>query len=181
MNTIRIPTIYWPGMFYTLCDIPVLVAFIIFGVKIGFLVEAVHIIGQEIFFSAGAAGIVVYPMGFLTLLFMFSGVYLASKLETRRAASGKQFGEKRRTLYFTGFATALRGGLMPIIDYAVLYNVLLPLVLSIPIPETYIAALVPSFVLYNITSALYAVPLAYLTAKKVSKYLKIETSIPMKT
>ena len=70
---------------------------------------------------------------------------------------------------------------MPIIDYAVLYNVLLPLVLSIPIPETYIAALVPSFVLYNITSALYAVPLAYLTAKKVSKYLKIETSIPMKT
>ena len=168
-------------MFYTLCDIPVLVAFIIFGVKIGFLVEAVHIIGQAIFFSAGAAGIVVYPMGFLTLLFMFSGVYLASKLETRRVASGKQFGEKRRTLYFTGFATALRGGLMPIIDYAVLYNVLLPLVLSIPIPETYIAALVPSFVLYNITSALYAVPLAYLTAKKVSKYLKIETSIPMKT
>lgn len=181
LNTVRIPAVYWPGFFYTLCEIPVLVAFIIFGLKIGFLVEALHIVGQEIFFPVGPGGIVVYPMGFFTHLFMFSGIYLASKFITRRAASGKQFGEKRRTLYFTGFATALRGGLMPIIDYAVLYNVLLPLVLSITIPETYIAALVPSFVLYNITSALYAVPLAYLIAKRVSNYLKIETSIPMQT
>jgi riboflavin transporter FmnP len=139
LNTIRIPTIYWPGMFYTLCDIPVLIAFIIFGVKIGLLVEAVHIAGQEIFFPVGPPGIVVYPMGFFTLLLMFSGIYLASKLITRRAASGKQFSEKRRTIYSTGIATALRGGLMPIIDYAVLYNVLLPLVISISSRETYIA------------------------------------------
>ena len=68
---------------------------------------------------------------------------------------------------------------MPIIDYAVLYNVLLPLVLSITIPAAHIAALVPSFIVYNITNALYVVPVAYLVAKRVSKYLKMETSIPL--
>ena len=179
LNTIRIPSIFWPGFAYSFCEIPVLVAFLIFGFKIGFLVEAVHIVGQEIFFSAGPAGIVVYPMGFIFVPFMFFGIYLASKFLARRAASGKQISEKKRALYFAGFATALRGGIMPIIDYTIMYGILLPLVLSITIPAAYIAALVPSFIIYNITSALYAVPIAYLIAKRVSKYLKIETSIPM--
>jgi len=70
---------------------------------------------------------------------------------------------------------------MPIIDYAVLYSVLLPLVLNTSIPEAYILALVPSFVIYNVTSTLYAVPIAYITAKRVSEYLKIETRFPLST
>jgi riboflavin transporter FmnP len=179
LNTIRIPSIFWPEFAFSVCDIPVLVAFLIFGFKIGFLVEAVHIAGQEMFFPAGPAGIVVYPMGFIFVPFMFFGIYLASKFIARRAASGKQISEKRKTLYFTGLATALRGGLMPIIDYTVMYGILLPVVLSITIPAAYIAALVPSFIMYNITSALYAVPIAYVIAKRVSKYLKIDTSISM--
>jgi hypothetical protein len=39
LNTIRIPTFYWPGWFYTLSDIPVIVAFLIYGFRIGILVE----------------------------------------------------------------------------------------------------------------------------------------------
>jgi riboflavin transporter FmnP len=179
LNTIRIPTIYWPGYVYTLCDIPVLVAFLVFGFRIGFLVEAIHIAGQEIFFPVGPAGIVVYPMGFFVHLFMFSGIYLASKLINSRTLSDKKPGVRKHTIYFTGFAVAVRGALMPIIDYAILYHILLPLVLSIPISTAYIVALVPSFVLYNVTSTLYTVPVAYLVAKKVSKYLRIETSTPM--
>ena len=179
LNTIRIPSIFWPGFAYSFCEIPVLVAFLIFGFKIGFLVEALHIAGQEIFFPAGPAGIVVYPMGLIFVPLMFSGVYLASKFLARRAASGKQISEKNRTLYFAGFATALRGGIMPIIDYTIMYGILLPLVLSITIPAAHIAALVPSFIVYNITNALYVVPIAYLVAKRVSKYLKMETSIPL--
>lgn len=137
-----------------------------------------HIAGQEIFFPVGAAGIVVYPMGFFFHLLMFSGIYLASKLVNIRTASGKQFDGKQRRLYFVGFATAFRGGFMPIIDYAVLYSYLLPLVFNTLIPEAYIVALVPSFILYNVTSTLYAVPIAYIIAKRASTFLKIETSIP---
>ena len=181
LNTIRIPTFYWPGFFYTLCDIPVLVAFFLYGFKIGILVEVLHIVGQEIFFPVGPGGIVVYPMGLITHLLMFSGIYLASKFISRKAASKKQFGEKKKTIYFTGLATALRGGLMPIIDYLVLYSILLPLALGITIPATYILALVPSFFLYNVTSTLYAVPIAYLIARKTSNYLKIHAKFLIPT
>jgi riboflavin transporter FmnP len=177
LNAIRIPTIYWPGMFYLLCDIPVLVAFLIFGFKIGFLVEAVHIVSQEIFFPVGPAGVVFYPMGFFTHLFMFTGIFLASKFLNRRAVSEGKIAIRKRTLHFTGFAVAFRGALMPIIDYGLLYYFLLPLVLGRVIPQVYISGLVASFILYNVTSALYVVPIAYVIARKTSKYLRIETSI----
>jgi len=174
LNVIRVPAVYWPGIFYTFCDIPVLVAFLIYGFKIGFMVEVIHTLGQEIFFPAGPGGIVFYLMGFFIHLFMFSGIYLASKFMNRKNASIAGFSEKKRTIYFTAFAATFRGGLMPIIDYAVLYNILLPLVLGITIPETYIVALVPTFVFFNISSTFYAVPIAYFIARKTSKYLRIK-------
>ena len=173
LNIFRIPVFYWPGFSYTISEIPVLVAFLIYGFKLGFLVEAIHIIGQEIFFPAGMAGLVVYPMGFFVHLFLFSGMYLANELIKRKIAKGNEVGEKKRTIYFTGLATALRGGLMPIFDYAVLYSILLPIALGVSIPQTYILALVPAFILYNVTSTLYAVPIAYAIARKVSIHLKI--------
>ena len=63
---------------------------------------------------------------------------------------------------------------MPFLSYGVMYHILLPLVLGISIPEATIAALVPSFVLYNVTVPLYTVPIAYIVATKVSRYLRIE-------
>ena len=66
---------------------------------------------------------------------------------------------------------------MPLIDYGITYRVLLPLVLGTSIPETYIALLVPSFVLFNATVPLYTVPIAYIVATEVSSYLKIETRL----
>jgi riboflavin transporter FmnP len=177
LNTIRIPTFYWPGWFYTFGDIPVLVAFLIYGFKIGLLVEVLHIAGQEIFFPVGAGGIVVYPMGLVVIPLMVLGIYLATRFMTRRSASGSQIGEKKIIIYLTGFAVALRGGFMPIVDYSVLYHILLPLVLDRALPEAYIAAIVPASIVYNVTSAFYAVPVAYFIAKQASNHLRIEARL----
>ena len=173
LNAVRIPTFYHPGFFYSLYEIPVLVAFIIYGFKIGFLVETLHIIGQEIFFPLGPGGVVAYPMGLVVHLLMFTGIYFAYKIIKRKMDNGNDINEKKNIIYFTGLATVLRGVLMPMIDYAVLYKILLPLALGRTIPETFILALVPAFIIYNITSSLLAVPIAYLIARKVSNYLKI--------
>jgi riboflavin transporter FmnP len=174
LNAIRIPTIYWPGLFYTVWEIPIVVAFLLFGFKIGVLVEILHIAGQEIFFPAGITGAVIYPMGGVAVLLMIAGVYLASRLITRKIASGKTLDEKKSATYLTAFAIVTRGGIMPFFDYGVIYHVLLPIALGRSIPETYIAGLVPSFIIYNITVALYTVPIAYIVARRVSKYLEIE-------
>lgn len=174
LNSIRIPTIYYPGFFYALYDIPVIIVFMIYGFKIGFLVEVIHIMGQEIFFPVGAGGVVTYPFGLVIHTFMFSGIYVAFKIIQRKRDERNFVGEQKAIIYSTGLAIALRGGLMPIIDYLVLYNVALPLALGISIPQSYILALVPAFILYNVTSTLYAVPIAYLIATKTSNYLIIK-------
>jgi riboflavin transporter FmnP len=178
LNAVRIPTFYWPGMFYTLCDIPIVVAFLIFGFKIGLLVEGIHVLGQEIFFPVGPGAVVAYPMGFVTNLLMVFGI-IVGRFIAHKAASENQIGEKRKIAYLTGFAAAFRGGIMPIVDYFLLYHILLPLVLGRVIPKEYIAALVPAFFAYNVTSALYVVPIAILVAWRVSKYLRIEPSLPI--
>lgn len=177
LNTIRIPTFYWPGWFYTLSEIPVLVAFLIYGFKIGIAVEVLHIAGQEIFFPVGPGGVVVYPMGLIVMPLMVLGIYLARKFITRKTASGSQNSEKKTAIYLTGVAAAVRGGLMPVVDYFVLYNLLLPLVLDRVIPEAYVVGLVPAFVVYNVTSAFYAVPIAYFIARQASKHLRLEARL----
>ena len=174
LNIVSIPTIYWPGFSYHFSEIPIAVAFLLFGPKIGVLIAALHIISLEAFFPAGPAGFVVYPMGFVAILIMFFGMYLASKILSRKNAPKENLDKKKQAAYFTAFAAASRGGIMPFLTYSVLYHILLPLVLGTNIPEIYVATLVPSFILYNVTLTLYTVPIAYIAATKIGEHLKIE-------
>jgi riboflavin transporter FmnP len=175
LNIVKIPVIYLPGLAYSPCEIPVVVALLLFGFEIGVLVEVLHVAGQLLFFPAGPAGFAVYPMGMVAVLLMFVGVYLASRFLTRKAGSKEAFDRKKITVYLTAFAAAFRGGLMPLIDYGLLYHVLLPLFLGTNIPEAYIIGLVPGFILYNVTVALYTIPIAYVIATKIGSYLTIQT------
>ncbi len=173
LNAIRIPAIFWPNMFFTFAGIPVVISFLLYGFKIGFTVELIHVIGQEIFFPVGAGGIVAYPLGFFAVGFMFFGIYFANKLIVKRANWKKQFNEKKKITIYTIFSGVFRGGFMPIIDYAVFYSILLPIALGIDFPQQYVLSLIPSFVIYNLTAGLYNTFIAYLVAKKTNNYLKI--------
>ena len=122
LNIIRIPTIYFPGYFYSIFDIPILVAFIVYGFKIGYFVEIIHIIGQEIFFPVGVAGLVIYPMGIVVHTLMFSGIYFANRLINQKIIAGKKISIKKQSLYFTGLSTFFRGTKMPLIDFSILFS-----------------------------------------------------------
>ena len=177
LNAIRIPTFYWPNMVYTFAGIPILISFFLYGFKVGLIVQIIHIIGQEIFFPAGPAGVVTYPLGFFVFLFMFSGIYVANRLIKHTTSNLENISEKKKISLFTVFAAVFRGGLMPIIDYSILYSVFLPLALGIDIPQNYIFSLVPSFIIYHVTTVLYSVPIAYTIARKTSNYLKINSQV----
>jgi uncharacterized membrane protein len=117
LNVVKIPTIFWPGWSYHFNEIPIVIAFMLFGPKSGILVAVIPM---------GSAGIVAYPMVFIALLLMLSGVYLANWFISRQTSMDKPFSEKRRTFYFTAFSTATRGAIMPFLTYGVMYHVLLP-------------------------------------------------------
>lgn len=174
LNAVRIPTVFWPNMLYLIADIPVIIAFLLYGLKTGVLVGVLHILGQLIFFPLGPVGLVAYPTGLLINLLMFSGIYLANKFIVSKPGFTNHNSEKKKAIIFTGFAAIIRTGIMPIYDFFVFHHLLRPLVLGVSIPEIYIVGLVPSFFLYHITSTLYTIPIAYLVARKVSEYLKIK-------
>ncbi len=78
LNLIRIPTFFWPGQYFRVWEIPIIIAFILFGFKIGFLVTIINALGQLAFFM-GPAGFIVAPWGVILMLTMFLGVYVAQK------------------------------------------------------------------------------------------------------
>lgn len=177
LNAVRIPTVFYPGTFFQLSQIPIVIAFLLFGAKIGIFVGLLNLVGGLALFPAGAAGgLFVYPFDFVSLLIMFAGIWLASMIIQSRREPGRFSVLKKPVLGLTVGAVALRAGIMPFIDYALVYHVLVPLLLGIEPPEAYISGLVPFFVLYNVIIPLYVVPVAYVVAARVKKHLKIEAS-----
>jgi hypothetical protein len=171
LNPVRIPTIYWPGFFYRVWEIPIVVAFLLFGTRIGVSVAVMNVLAQ-IFIFPIPAGILAYPWGLVATLTMLLGIYLAYKLVSHRPSQDGSLFAAKPIVYFTSFGIAFRAGIMPFVDYAV-YRSLLPLALGRSFTEAYVVALIPAIVLFNITVALYTVPIGYFIAKKLSKSLKL--------
>jgi riboflavin transporter FmnP len=173
LNAIRIPAIFWPGLAYPLCEIPILIAFLLFGFKIAIMIGVINLAGQLIFFQLGPGSLAGYPEGFLALLVTLSGIYVATRLLIRNSSSEKPPSSKRIAAILTALAIAFRAGIMPSVDYAVFYGILLPLV-GIPITEAYRAALIPAFVLFNLMVPIYSVTIAYVVATRVSEHMKLK-------
>ncbi len=180
LNVIKVPTIYWPGNFYQLYEIPVVVAFLLFGAKIGVLVGVVNVAGQLLLFNYGPEWVPGYPVAILALLVMMTGVYVGNWFVKRRVGSNKVVGRKRTTFYLTAFAVLFRGGLMPFFDFWVFYCILLPIALAIPIPDSYIWGMMPFFIIFNATVPLYSVSVGYFVSTRVDRYLRIKPTAPTK-
>jgi riboflavin transporter FmnP len=167
LTAIKIPTLFYPGGFFRFSQIPVVIAFLIFGFRIGVLVGFITLIGQIAVFPFNPSAIfIAYPMEFASSLVMFVGMHLSSKL-VKNDRSGKFSLLKKPSIGLTAFAALFRGGIMPLADYWVTFHVLVPLVLQVKVSEAYIVALVPSFIAYNLIVPLYTVPAAYIVAKRV--------------
>ena len=171
LNPIRIPTIYWPGFFYRLWEIPIVVAFLLFGPKIGVAVGAMNVLAQIVLFPI-PAGILGYPWGFVATLSMLLGVYLARKILSLKYSKRFRYLKAPPVFYYTLLGISFKVGIMPFIDYAV-YNSLLPIALGRTFTEAYVLALIPGIILFNILVPLYTVPIAYFIAHKLGRDLKI--------
>jgi len=168
----RIPTLYWPGFYYYFWEIPIVAAFLLFGLKCGVSVAALNGVARMLLFP-GPLGFFIPPWGLVVTSSTLLGVYLAYRLLTRRASQEKTLLGRRPVVYFTGLGVLSRAAIMSFLDYAVLYRVLLPLVLGRSFSDAYIIALMPGIVFFNVIVPLYTIPISYFIAKTVSKNLKV--------
>lgn len=177
LNPVRIPTIFWPGFFYRLWEIPIVVAFLLFGWRIGVLVAVLNVLAQIMLFPI-PAGVLAYPWGLVATLTMLLGIYIANKLFKVRSEDSRVSLGFKPVVYFTMLGIAIRAMIMPFVDYAV-YHSLLPIALGRSFSEAYVVALIPAIILFNIIVPFYTVPIGYLISKKLSKSLKIESSFKL--
>ncbi len=79
LNFARIPVPYMPTFNYQLGDIVLLVAFLIFGIKIGLAIVVVNMLIKMVIFAI-PAGIVGAPYYIVAVLTMVCGVYFLKNL-----------------------------------------------------------------------------------------------------
>ena len=172
LTAIKIPTLFYPGGFFRFSQIPIMVAFLLFGFRIGVSVGLLTLIGQIAVFPSGNAIFIAYPMDFVSSLLMIAGMHFSKRIIG--IGSKKDSILKKPVIWLTLYATIFRGSIMPLVDYLVVFHILIPLILKINPIEAYIVGLVPSFIAYNVIVTLYTIPLAYFIATRVNRSLNVQ-------
>jgi riboflavin transporter FmnP len=173
LNFAKIPVPYMPTFSYTMGDIVIVIALLLFGAKPGVAVAFLSTIITMIILP-GPAGIVGPPYYFISISTMLIGVYIAIKLAERCT---KLQVPAKTVVLLTAFAVLTRTLLMLPLDYTV-YGALVSIVSGLSMATSYaiIVAAMPGIILYNITAPLYVIPTSYYIAKKLSKSLKIQNT-----
>jgi riboflavin transporter FmnP len=171
----RIPAPYWPGMYIYWTEIPIVVAYLLFGFRISFSSFTLfQIIKLFIFPSAGI--FLGFAISYWPLLTMLLGVYVAQKFISKKVLQSNQISDYKKTVYLIAFAIAFRASIMPFIDY-VNYHTVMPFFLGQTFSELFIATIMPGIILHNIVVPLYTVYIGYFIARIADKRLKIDVRI----
>ncbi len=170
LNPIKIPTIFWPGQYYRLWEIPLIIVFFLFGLKLALLATTLYAVAHVTILSA-MVGPIAFPWVIVLMLSTFLGLSLFVKFSKQKSAN--QGNTSKKPLFYSVFlGTLTRLAIMPFIDLA-MYKFLLPIFVGNSFPDSYILGLVPAIVFFNLTVPLYSIPLAFLIAKTINKNLNI--------
>lgn len=161
ISRISIPSPF-VGIPYEVWEIPVFVAFLSVGSKPGLFVACVGSLALFAFKpGVMAAG------GVIACFAMLGGFYLAYKLVTRKVPDGARLSSRKTVVAATAGGIIFRTIVMAVQNYYTL-----PLVVSIP--QSYLLGVViPLTAIFNVTEALYVIPISYFLAKAISARLKM--------
>jgi hypothetical protein len=173
LNLVPIPTAYLFGYSYQLGDIILVIAFFLFGLKIG-LATAVLNMAVTMALNPNLISVIGAPYYMVSVLTMILGSYIALKIIKQRTLL-KGYVEAKSAIYATFLAVATRTLIMLPLDlYAFKYLVAFVSGWSITASSESIAIALPLIILYNVTVPLYVIPISYYVAKHVPTWLDSE-------
>jgi riboflavin transporter FmnP len=168
LNPIAIPSVFLRGWGFRLWEIPIVIAFLLFGLKVGVTVALVHTLAELTIFPS-PVGFLGPPAALLGTLVMLLGLYIGDVLIRKRYAQ-RGIGAKKGGYYIT-FGTLARLAFSPIAAFLI-YGVLIPLT-GVYIPMSTIMGLIPLVLLFDLILSLYTIPIGYLIARLISNSLRI--------
>ena len=175
LNPISIPAPFLPNFPYRFWDIPIIVAFFLFGFKVAVSIAALNSVGQLFLFPV-PIGIVAPIWFFLAVLSLLLGLYLATRFLKPKYNEQMLLAKSRNVVYYTTLGVVFRLAILPLVDYT-MYRSVLPLVLGGQLSDAVILSFIPGEILFIITSTVYMVPIGYFIAKKVNIMFDFGTNI----
>jgi riboflavin transporter FmnP len=171
LNLVKIPVPFLPYFNYQLGDITLVITFLLFGLAIGFTVVIMSML-VSIVMLPNAVGIIGAPYYYAAVISMILGVCLYEKLIKPKIQNSRYLVAKSASLS-TGVSILTRVLIMLPLDYYI-YGYLVSIVSGWSLADAYrlVLATMPLMILYNITVPLFAIPISYYTAEKVSKHYK---------
>ena len=171
LNLVKIPVPFLPWFNYQLGDITLVITFLLFGLSIGFTVVILSMI-ISVAMLPNAVGIIGAPYYYAAVISMVLGVCLYEKLIKPKIQKSRYLVAKSASLS-TVVSILTRTLIMLPLDYYI-YGYLVSIVSPLGLAEayTFVLAWMPFMILYNITVPIFAIPISYYTAEKVSKHFK---------
>jgi|TARA_B100001750_G_C15497750_1_gene595271 riboflavin transporter FmnP len=158
---VAIPAPYAPFLIYSLWEIPLIIAFIVFGPLIGIISAFMNSIVLYVFFPGSL------PVGPFYNLIAIYGMMIGILISYRISQNNSRFSLELKALLA---AVVTRTAIMYFVNYVVL-PMDFPLGFSVPSEE--VSGLLYLISIFNITTTLYTIPIAFMVSKAVSDRLDI--------
>ena len=159
LSPVKIPAPYAPFLIYQVWEIPIVAAFILYGLRAG---VAISIFNTLVLLAVFPGVLPTGPLyNLVAVLSMLIGVYIIQRLVVQSVG-------KHRDILVVSLSTGLgimtRVVIMTIVNWAFLRY---PPPVGFSIPVEALVAMLPIIGVFNATLALYTIPLGHLIAKAV--------------
>lgn len=158
LSPVKIPAPYAPYLIYQLWEIPIVAAFLLYGVRVGVGISIINTIMLLAVFPGALPTGPLYNLA--AVLSMLLGIYIIYRFAT--------LNRRRETMLTASFTTVgiiFRVGIMTIVNWTFLPH---PPPVGFGMPLAAVTAALPFIGFFNATLALYTVPLGYFIARAVS-------------
>lgn len=166
LSPFKFPAPFAPFLKYSLWEIPIVTAFLLFGPMVGI---STSILNTIVLLVAYPGDLPVGPLyNFAAVLSMLLGIYAVDRLAVR------YLGRERETLLMlasTAMGSGIRVGVMSLVNWVFLR---FPYPVGFDIPPGALMLMLPVIGLFNATVVFYTIPFGYFVSRAVSFSTNIE-------
>ena len=164
LSPVKIPAPYAPYLIYQLWEIPIVAAFLLFGITVGLTIALMN---TAILFAVFPGTLPTGPLyNLAAVISMLSGLAIIKLL----AKKNQQHGEAFKSTLAIALGITFRVAFMTLVNWTFLRY---PVPIGFSMPEMAILGALPLIAIFNATLAFYTILLGYLVAKTVQTSIKI--------
>ena len=164
LSPFKFPAPYAPFLYYQIWEIPIVVAFLLFGPVTGALVSIINTAALLVLFPGALPTGPIYNL--IASLGMLAGIFGAHWLMNRIS---KRHKEVTLTVVATLFGVVLRVIVMSFVNWAFIRY---PPPIGFSMTEEAIIAIIPFVAFFNASLAIYTIPAGYVLARTISHGIK---------